>query len=118
MQFVAGPHRAWPAQLFEADAKNAARRPEFAIDQKPHRDGRRMPAARRQALKRRFPRGGFIKMIGLRIELLGEGEDLFPIDLDATGVEGLARSEIIQVIFDHLTIAPDVAGTVAAGAAC
>src|SRR6202050_2298625 len=72
MQFVAGAYRLWPTERIEADPKNAASRLEVAIDQEPHGQRGRVPAAGSQSAERRFFRRVLVEMIGLRIELLGE----------------------------------------------
>src|SRR5580700_3319727 len=79
-KLVAGPHRKRPAQLVEADAQNAAGRSELAVDQKPHGDRGGVPAAGRQSLERRLQRRRFVEKVELRIELFGEGDDLFLAD--------------------------------------
>src|SRR5580704_6905717 len=100
-KLVARPHRERPAQLVEADAQNAAGRPELAVDQKPHGDRCGVPATGRQSLERRLQRRRFVEMVELRIELLGEGDDLFLADALAAGQINLSHSVIFQILLLH-----------------
>src|SRR5271169_1625016 len=102
MQFVAGPNRTWPAQIVETDAENAASRLEFAVDHQPHRHRSGVPAARRQALKRRFARRFFVGMERLRIELPRKRKDLLLVDAMLAGFENLSGGKVFQIVNGHL----------------
>ena len=46
-------------------------------------------------------------MIGLRVELAGESDNLFFVDAHLAGLENLADGKILQIVLGHLAIAPD-----------
>src|SRR5579862_1906776 len=102
MQFVAGPHRTRPAQLLEADAENAAGRPELAVDHQSHGHRGGVPAACGETLKRRFLCRLLVDVERLRIELPRKSENLLFVDTQPAGVENLARREILQIAHGHL----------------
>src|ERR1700722_7437699 len=106
MKFIARPNRPRPAQIIETDTENAACWFEFAIDEETHGQAGGVPAACGQTLKRRFARRVFVEMIRLRIELLRVGDDLFFVDTQPAGSEGLAGGVILQIAYGHYPRAP------------
>src|SRR5580704_1698638 len=61
-----------------------------------------VPAAGRQAFERRFQRRDFVEMIVLRIELLGESDNLVLDDAFAPGPKDLSDGVIFQILCGHL----------------
>jgi len=76
MELIPWPHWPRPAKLVESGANNAAGGLDLALDQKPHGEGSRMPAACRQATEDRIPRRVFVEMEWLGIEFSGKSLDL------------------------------------------
>jgi len=101
MQLIAGPHGLRPAELVEARADDPARGLQLAFDQQPHGHRGGVPAARRQAPEYRAARGLFVEMEGLRIEFGGESFDPFLLDPQASGAEGLALREVLEISSGH-----------------
>ena len=89
-------------KVFEAEADGAAGRPKFILRHKAHGHRRGVPAARYQLTENRPACRFFVEMKWLRIELLGEGDDLVFLDPHAaTRLEDLSDSEILEVSFAH-----------------
>ncbi len=76
MQLVVGSDQARPAQFVKANSKDAVRRPEFTFHEKTHSQSCSVPAARGQGAKHRFAGGLLVEVVGLRIELRGERDNL------------------------------------------
>src|SRR5262249_47424484 len=100
-QLIARTHRVRPAELVEAGADDAARGLELALDQEPHGERRRVPAARRQATEYAFAGGILIEMKRLRIELGGKALDPIAVDAGAAGAVGLANGKVLEISRGH-----------------
>ena len=86
-------------RLVETSADAAAGGLELALDEEPHGQRRRVPAAGREPAENRFACSFIIKVEGLRIELSGEGLDLFGVDSrEPAAVHGLISAIAAEVI--------------------
>jgi len=63
-----------------------------------------MPAARRQAAENRFVSGFFVQMIGLRIKLPGEGNDLIFVYCHTGGAIDLTCGVVFKILPGSFTI--------------
>jgi hypothetical protein len=68
VELIPRSHGSRPAELIESRANDAARRFDLALDQKPHGESRRMPAACRQSAEDCVQRRLFVEMEWLGIE--------------------------------------------------
>src|SRR5262249_26383514 len=100
-QLVARPYRLGPPHLLEAGADNSPGRPELTVDQQPHGQSGRMPAAGCEAAENRISRGIIIEMKRLGIELRGESLDLIGINAQSDRHEPLPDREVIEVAPVH-----------------
>src|SRR5687768_16340094 len=101
MKLIAWPNRSWPAELVKAGTDDAAGGFEIAVDQEPHRDRRRVPAACGETSKDRSGRSSLVEMKRLGIELGSKALDVRRIDVDAAGPKGLPRFKIFEVSLSH-----------------
>ncbi len=74
------------------------RRPEFAGDEQSHGKRSGMPAARPQAAENRFVGGFFIRMIGLRIKLPREDNDLILVYCHTCGAIDLTCGVVLKIL--------------------
>ena len=72
---------------------------DLAIDDQPHREGGRVPAAGDQAAEEGRRGRRLVEVEGLRVELGGERLDLVRIDRDGPAPECLAHGEVFQIAF-------------------
>jgi len=84
MQLVARPDRLRPAELVEPGTDDPGCRLKLALDEQPHRERSRVPAARREAAEERIARRLLVEMERLRIELGGKALDPLGIDAQAS----------------------------------
>src|SRR6266568_1328003 len=96
MQLVVGPHRRRPAELIEPGADDAAGGSELALDEEPHGERRRVPAARGQSAEEGAACGLLVEMEALRIEFAGKRRDLRLVDAQPSRAEFLADGEVLE----------------------
>lgn len=101
VKLIPWPNRSWPTELVKTGADDAAGGFEIAVDQKPHRDSGRVPAACGEASKYRVGRSSLVEMKRLRIEFGSKALDARRIDVDAPGPERLPRFKVFQVSLGH-----------------
>src|SRR6185369_13541776 len=82
LELVARPDRPRPPQLLGPRADDAARRTQAALDEQPHREGRRVPAAGAEAREDGDPRRLLVEVERLRVVGRGEGLDRGGVDPD------------------------------------
>src|SRR6185503_21289383 len=82
-------------------ANDTAGRFDLAIDQKPHGESRRMPAACRQPPEDRIPRRVLVEMEWLRIEFGGESLDLLLVYPQSPRTKGLSHREVFEIPSTH-----------------
>jgi hypothetical protein len=63
-----------------------------------------MPSTRRKPFKNRLAGYLLIEVVGLRIELQRESQNLSFVHLQPIGPVNLACREILEILFGHLTI--------------
>src|SRR5207302_5219451 len=97
-------YRSRPTQLIHSEPNRALSKVQ-RLNKKPHRDRRRMPPTRDQALEYCLTRDGAIQMNRLRIKLPREGSDLFFANFVCRGFEPLASFEILEIPLFHCRLA-------------
>src|SRR5215471_11745294 len=100
-QFITRAHRVRPTEFVEASADDATSGFELALDQEPHGERRRVPAARRQAAEYAVAGGVLVEMERLRIELGGKALDPIAVDAGATRTVGLANGKVLEKSRGH-----------------
>ena len=100
-QNVARPNGIGPAQFIHAETDCALGKVQ-SLNKQPHRNRRRVPAARDQAFEHRSLRDGRIEMKTLRIELPRKLNDLLFCNLGRLRSKPIARVEVIKITLVHL----------------
>jgi hypothetical protein len=95
-QGIAGTCRPGPGYL-TAQTNKPVRKWQTAIDEKPHCDCSRVPAAGRESLEDAGLSSAFVEMERLRVELRGERFDLSFFNYISAGRESLADLQIVQI---------------------
>ena len=77
---------------------------ELAIDKQTHSQRRGMPAACGQSSEDRFARGLVVEVVGLRIELSRERDDLVLVNSQAGRAKDLTCGIILEILLAWLSI--------------
>src|SRR4029077_12005249 len=93
--------RARPAELVEAKPDNAAGGLKLAVDQEPHGECRRVPAARRETRTDGPSRGRVIEMERLRVVLGRKCLGARLLDAQPRRAIGLPDRGVLQVVRAH-----------------